>query len=138
MPRYFPIVDSPRSPPSVQGVITNGGGAAPNIIPEHSEMNYLVRASTGTELNSVRDKVVDCFKGAALSSGCKVDTEIGDLMEELRNDNSLAVSSAEQCLGELSTDGFRMSMPRSWATCTIFPSWSTPMRRWVVVPTLVM
>lgn len=80
---------------SVQGIITDGGGKAPNVIPERSQMDYLVRAPTAADLHIVADKVTGCFEGAARQTGCKVNIEREVLMFELRNDKALAVSHSE-------------------------------------------
>lgn len=78
--------------PSVQGVITDGGGTAPNIIPARTKMDYLVRAPTAADLHIVAEKVTGCFEGAARQTGCKVQVDREVLMFELRNDKALSVS----------------------------------------------
>ena len=54
------------------GVITYGG-AAPNVIPEHTSMAWYVRALTKERLDEVYAKVVACFDAAALATGCRVE-----------------------------------------------------------------
>lgn len=63
----------------VHGIITDGG-KAPNIIPERAEASFYVRARDLKELAAVRERVINCAKGAAVSAGCTVDfAEVGDL-----------------------------------------------------------
>jgi metal-dependent amidase/aminoacylase/carboxypeptidase family protein len=76
---------------SVHGVITDGG-SAPNVIPAHTELKYIVRATTDKEVGKTLDKVVACFEGAAQVSGCKVKISVTDPVAELRNERTLAVS----------------------------------------------
>jgi amidohydrolase len=55
----------------VHGVITDGGQAA-NVVPAHSAGNFLVRAGDETYLEELKKKVLNCFKGAALATGCRL------------------------------------------------------------------
>ncbi|KAL5010367.1 hypothetical protein ScPMuIL_012672 [Solemya velum] len=55
----------------VHGIIKNGG-AKPNIIPEISEMEFMVRAPTPTELETLKEKITWCFESAAKGTGCTV------------------------------------------------------------------
>ncbi len=61
------ILESDR----VHGVITNGGKAA-NIIPDLAVANFYVRSRNKKELFVLREKVLNCAKGAALSSGTEL------------------------------------------------------------------
>ena len=56
----------------VHGVITNGG-TKPNIIPEKTVMEYMVRAPDRVELKSLVSKVRTCFEAAGLATGCQID-----------------------------------------------------------------
>ena len=56
----------------VHGIITNGG-AKPNIIPEKTVMEYMVRAPDRIELKTLVSKVRTCFEAAAQATGCKVE-----------------------------------------------------------------
>lgn len=63
----------------VHGIITDGG-KAPNIIPERAEASFYVRAKDLDELASVRERVLNCAKGAAVATGCTLEAkEVGDL-----------------------------------------------------------
>ncbi len=52
----------------IHGIITDGG-KAPNIIPEHAEACFYVRASTRIGLDELKEKVLNCAKGAELATG---------------------------------------------------------------------
>jgi len=56
----------------IHGIITDGGAAA-NIIPEHSAANFIVRAADLATLDDLKQKFINCFKGAALSTGARLE-----------------------------------------------------------------
>lgn len=56
----------------VHGVITNGG-AKPNIIPEKSSMEYMIRAPDRIDLKLLVSRVRTCFEAAAMATGCQVE-----------------------------------------------------------------
>lgn len=58
----------------VHGIITNGGEAA-NIIPDLAIANFYVRSRNKKELDILLEKVKNCAKGAAISSGTKLEIE---------------------------------------------------------------
>ncbi len=58
------ILDSAR----IHGIITNGG-QAPNIVPGYSAGMFMARARDTGYLETLKAKMIDCFKGAALSTG---------------------------------------------------------------------
>lgn len=55
----------------IHGIITHGGDA-PNIVPEYAKARFYIRASTRKSCDEVTNKVKDIAKGAALSTGAKV------------------------------------------------------------------
>ena len=55
----------------VHGIFTMGG-EAPNIIPEKIVMRYYVRALHVSYFNEIKKRVIECAKGAAKATGCKV------------------------------------------------------------------
>lgn len=65
-----------RSDVRIHGIITDGG-AAPNIIPEKASASFYVRAKDLGELYSVKEKVLNCARGAALATGCELTIEEG-------------------------------------------------------------
>ncbi|WP_432205241.1 M20 family metallopeptidase (plasmid) [Cetobacterium somerae] len=56
----------------VHGIITKGGEAA-NIIPDLAVANFYVRSRNKKELDILLEKVLNCAKAAALSSGTKLE-----------------------------------------------------------------
>ncbi len=56
-----------RSDARVHGIITDGGKAA-NIVPAHSAGRFLVRSSDANYLAELKEKVLNCFRGAALAT----------------------------------------------------------------------
>ncbi|XP_023373475.1 peptidase M20 domain-containing protein 2 [Otolemur garnettii] len=60
----------------VHGVIKNGG-VKPNIIPSYSELIYYFRAPSMKELQVLTKKAEDCFRAAALATGCTVEIKGG-------------------------------------------------------------
>ena len=55
----------------VHGVITDGGAAA-NVVPDHSAGNFIVRAAEISTLEEVKEKVLNCFRGAATATGARL------------------------------------------------------------------
>ncbi len=55
----------------VHGIFTNGG-SAPNIIPEQVVMRFYVRSLYVDYFEQVQKKIIDCARGSAKATGCKV------------------------------------------------------------------
>lgn len=58
----------------VHGVIVNGGDR-PNVIPGSASLQYYIRSPDTKTLETLTDRVVQCFKGAATGTGCDVKFE---------------------------------------------------------------
>jgi amidohydrolase len=56
----------------VHGIVTHGG-AAPNVVPAHTEGTWLVRAHDLSELREVEAKVMRCFEAGALATGARLE-----------------------------------------------------------------
>lgn len=68
-----------RSDVRIHGIITDGG-KKPNIIPERAAASFYVRANDLKELASIKERVINCARGAATATGCTVDiSDGGDL-----------------------------------------------------------
>ena len=61
----------------IHGIITDGGGAA-NIVPAHSAGSFLVRAEDDAYLEELKQKVVNCFMGASIASGARLEYRWGE------------------------------------------------------------
>ena len=74
----------------IHGIITDGGEAA-NVVPAHSAGTFLVRAEDDTYLDELKQRVINCFIGAATASGARLEYKWGDIRyAPLRNNLTLA------------------------------------------------
>ena len=74
----------------IHGIITDGGQAA-NVVPAHSAGSFIVRAEDDTYLDELKQRVLDCFIGAATASGARLEYKWGDTRyAPLRNNLTLA------------------------------------------------
>ncbi len=62
------IKDSAR----IHGIITDGGEAA-NIVPAHTAGKFIVRAEDDDYLDELKERVINCFIGAATASGARLE-----------------------------------------------------------------
>jgi amidohydrolase len=67
-----------RSSARIHGVITDGGQAA-NVVPAHSAGDFLVRAADEVYLAELKQKVLNCFSGAALATGARLEYKWDEL-----------------------------------------------------------
>lgn len=63
-----------RPTDQVHGIVLHGGDAA-NIVPAHTEGDWMVRARTIDELQEVRPRIEQCFHAGALATGAHVEIE---------------------------------------------------------------
>ena len=61
----------------IHGIITDGG-EAPNIVPGHSAGSFIVRAEDDSYLDEVKEKVINCFTGAAMATGARLEYRWGE------------------------------------------------------------
>ncbi|KAJ3101548.1 hypothetical protein HDU97_001297 [Phlyctochytrium planicorne] len=73
----------------VHGIIKNGG-AAPNVIPEHTSGEFYIRAEKVEDLQVLRQRLQNIFDGAALSTGCRVEIIEDPVFADVRINNILA------------------------------------------------
>ncbi len=74
----------------IHGIITDGG-EAPNVVPAHSAGTFIVRAEEDTYLDELKQKVLNCFIGAATTSGARLEYRWGDVRyAPMRNNLTLA------------------------------------------------
>jgi len=79
-----------RDKARIHGIITDGGEAA-NIVPAHSAGTFVVRAEEDAYLDELKEKVIDCFIGAATASGARLEYKWEDLRyAPMRNNLTLA------------------------------------------------
>ncbi len=58
----------------IHGVFTDGG-VKPNIVPEHSAMQWYIRSATAQSLEPLKSRVYDCLQAGAHASGCSMSHE---------------------------------------------------------------
>lgn len=74
----------------IHGIITDGGEAA-NIVPAHSASIFLVRAENETYLEELKQRVLNCFTGAATATGARLEYQWGEVRyAPMRNNLALA------------------------------------------------
>ncbi|MDQ1497840.1 MAG: hypothetical protein QOI86_1180 [Actinomycetota bacterium] len=56
----------------VHGIVTHGG-EAPNIVPAHTEAEYIIRGATVADFELMRERVMRCFEAGALATGTSLD-----------------------------------------------------------------
>jgi len=79
-----------RDKARIHGIITDGGEAA-NIVPAHSAGAFLVRAEDDAYLGELKQRVINCFIGAATASGARLEYRWGGIRyAPLRNNLTLA------------------------------------------------
>jgi len=79
-----------RDKTRIHGIITDGGEAA-NVVPAHSAANFLIRAEDDAYLDELKQKVLNCFIGAATASGANLEYKWGDIRyAAMRNNSTLA------------------------------------------------
>src|SRR2546428_3919855 len=78
-----------RSDSRIHGIITDGGKAG-NIIPVRGAARLIVRSPDNAYLADLRQRVLACFEGAALATGCELRYEWSDVCEVVRTNRPLA------------------------------------------------
>ena len=74
----------------LHGIITDGG-QAPNIVPEHAAGRFYVRARTEAELESLKQRALDCFRAGALAAGARAEFRwVDEQTSELWTNETLA------------------------------------------------
>ena len=82
-----------RSDSRIHGIITDGGKAA-NIIPDRAAARLMVRSPDNTYLADLRRRVLACFEGAALATGCELKGEWSEVCEVVNTNRPLAEAFA--------------------------------------------
>ncbi len=77
-----------RDDARLHGVITNGG-AAPNVIPDHTEAAFSVRSLSKAYNDELLERVMNCARGAALATGTEVKFQVNPLRYEPKLQNAV-------------------------------------------------
>lgn len=76
----------------VHGIITNGGDA-PNVVPAHVELDYMVRAADRESLEQLERRVKACFEAGSRATGASLEvTSSMPRYDELRPDPELTIA----------------------------------------------
>ena len=67
-----------RDKARIHGIITDGGEAA-NVVPAHTAGSFIVRAEDDSYLDELKERVINCFTGAATASGAKLEYRWGEV-----------------------------------------------------------
>jgi amidohydrolase len=70
----------------IHGIVTHGGDA-PNVTPDHTISEWLIRHQTLAQLAELEPRVLRCFEAGALATGCTHDIQpISKPYSEMRDD----------------------------------------------------
>lgn len=87
-----------KSDARIHGIISEGG-KAPNIIPDYAVAQFYVRSASRTYTNELVQKVLRCAEGAAMQTGCTLQTSFYEFSyDELRTNETLSQVFSEQLL----------------------------------------
>jgi len=79
-----------KSTARIHGIITHGGDAA-NVVPAHSAGSFIVRAEEDAYLEELKQKVLNCFLGAATATGAQLEYKWDSVRyNPMRNNLTLA------------------------------------------------
>jgi amidohydrolase len=72
----------------LHGVVTSGG-EAPNVIPERTEAQLMIRAASADRLQELRAEVMRCLEAGAYASGAELDVITRPAYREMLHDRDL-------------------------------------------------
>lgn len=79
-----------RSDARIHGIIDHGGDA-PNIIPDYASAKFYIRSASRAYTDELTAKVLDCARGAALQTGCRLETSNYEYSyDELKTNETLS------------------------------------------------
>ncbi|AJY73586.1 M20 family metallopeptidase [Paenibacillus beijingensis] len=79
-----------RSDARIHGIIDHGG-SAPNIIPDYASAKFYIRSANRAYTDELTAKVMDCARGAAMQTGCRLETSNYEYSyDELRTNETLS------------------------------------------------
>lgn len=74
----------------IHGIITDGGQVA-NVVPAHSAASFLVRSPDKACLEELKQKVLNCFRGAAIATGARLEYQWAQVQyAPMRNNLTMA------------------------------------------------
>ncbi len=72
----------------IHGIITDSG-EAPNIVPAHCAGSFIVRAENDEYLEELKERVLNCFRGAALATGTRMEHRWRDVRYSAMRSNTV-------------------------------------------------
>jgi len=91
----------------MHGIITNGGDAA-NIIPEHTQAAFYLRAAARAMVVELLERFTACAQGAGLATGCRVEISRPEKdFYDMRTHRPLAERFRDYMTGELGSGPFQ-------------------------------
>jgi amidohydrolase len=105
--QLFTSIDALRqhlpSTARIHGVIRNGG-AAPNVVPDLTVADFLVREATAERATALVERFIACADGAALATGTSVEVEHTAPLYTERKNNHVMADRLSSHLTELGVD----------------------------------
>jgi amidohydrolase len=89
-----------RGDARIHGIITDGG-EVPNIVPAHSAAVFSVRALDNDYLSELKDRVLNCFTGASVASGARLEYSWADRIYAPMKNNVILAGLFKQNLESL-------------------------------------
>ncbi len=77
-----------RDKARIHGIITDSG-EAPNIVPAHCAGSFIVRAEDDEYLEGLKERVLNCFRGAALATGTRMEYQWRDVRYSAMRSNTV-------------------------------------------------
>jgi amidohydrolase len=87
----------------IHGIITNGGEMV-NVVPSYTSASLLVRSRLDIYLDKLKQKVLDCFLGAAKASGARLEYKWADIRYATMRNNSALTALFSQNMQSLGRD----------------------------------
>jgi amidohydrolase len=87
----------------IHGIITNGGEMV-NVVPSYTSASLLVRSRLDIYLDELKQKVLDCFLGAAKASGARLEYKWADIRYATMRNNSTLTELFSQNMQSLGRD----------------------------------
>jgi amidohydrolase len=100
-----------KSTARIHGIITDGG-QAPNVVPTHSAGRFIVRADDNTYFSELKQKVLNCFIGAATASGARLEYKWSNVYYDSMRNNLILAQLFAQNMGSLGRN-ITLSEPNS-------------------------
>ncbi|KAJ9103064.1 hypothetical protein QFC21_002486 [Naganishia friedmannii] len=104
----------------IHGVIAGSENWSANVIPGEAQLKYGVRAPTAREVMDLVPRVLNCFKAAALSSGCTHEITISHAYLDLQPCTTLETAYQEFCKERWGSEGYDVSDRTSISASTDF------------------